>query len=122
MKNFFKNYLIFTTSIILILIVFISCKKNDVYKNLVYKYEVTGSGSNYLITIINSDNMEQAGGGYSSGWNYTWMQASPRFLKITAKNESAGGTVIVKIYKDNVVVAENTNSGANSIATVEGTY
>lgn len=100
-----------TIFFILISILFIGCTKESSYS-----YRVTGSGSPFSITYVNStDGTEQATG--SSGWSYSWMEKpSSRFRYISAQC-SRSGSVTVDIVKDGAVVKTASSSGAYSIAT-----
>lgn len=98
-----------------------SCGKYEP-SNSQYKYEVTGTSGNYSVTIQNTDDNTQQWSSVSNGWYYSWTQTGTRWLYLSAQNNTANGSVTVKIYKDGQVVATNTSYGAYSIATVSGDY
>jgi hypothetical protein len=98
-----------------------SCEKYE-SSNSQYKYEVTGTSGDYSVTIQNTDDNTQQWSSVSNGWYYSWSQTGTRWLYLSAQNNTASGSVTVKIYKDGQVVASNTSYGAYSIATVSGDY
>ena len=114
-----------------------SCsKEEDLTKEVTYpyKYEVTGTGGDYSMTIQNTSDNTQQWSSVGNGWVYSWTQKltvdgngtplenQTRFLYVSAQNNSSTGNVTVKIYRNNVVVATNTGYGAYTIATASGSY
>ena len=113
-----------------------SCKKDNPLKDTTYeyeyKYEVSGTGGNYSITIQNANNNTQKWFGEYNGWWYKWNQdvtvystgepVNTRLLYLSAQNNNSSGNVTVKIYRNNIVVAQNTSYGGFTIATVSGDY
>jgi len=109
--------------IILIAVLIIAtagCEKEEV--NVEYKYEVTGTGGSYDVTIQNTDNNVQQYSNVGNGWWYKWTQTGSRWLYLSAQNNNSTGNVTVKIYRAGKVVAENTSYGGYTIATVDGDY
>ncbi len=113
--------LIFILFVVIGLTTISSCGKFEP-TNSQYKYEVTGTSGNYSVTIQNTDDNTQQWSSVSNGWYYSWSQTGTRWLYLSAQNNTANGSVTVKIYKDGQVVASNTSYGAYSIATVSGDY
>ena len=58
----------------------------------------------------------------NNGWVMKWTQETECDLYISAQNNKSTGNVCVRIYKDGIIVAENTSFGGYTIATVSGTY
>jgi len=120
----------------LVCLVISSCSKEDLTKEVTYpyRYEVTGTGGDYSMTIQNTSDNTQQWSSVGNGWVYSWTQKltvdgngtplenQTRWLYVSAQNNSSTGNVTVKIYRNNVVVATNTGYGAYAIATVSGSY
>jgi hypothetical protein len=113
--------MIFILFVVIGLTTISSCGKYEP-SNSQYKYEVSGTSGNYSVTIQNTDDNTQQWSSVSNGWYYSWSQTGTRWLYLSAQNNTANGSVTVKIYKDGQVVASNTSYGAYSIATVSGDY
>ncbi len=97
-----------------------SCSKE--LFNSEYKYEVSGTGGSYDVTLENTDNNTQQHSSVGNGWFYEWEQSGTRWLYLSAQNNNSSGSVTVKIYRKGKVVAENTSYGGYTIATVSGDY
>lgn len=123
----------------LLALLFTSCKKEPVTKQVTweYRYEVYGSGSNdFSITLQNTDGNTQQWASVGSGWWYKWNQTLTvdqdnqpindsymRWLYISAQdNSGSAGSVTVKIIRNGSVVNQNTSYGPFTIATAKGTY
>ena len=115
MKNIGQLYLIS-----LLIISIFGCKKEEV--NVEYKYEVTGTGGSYNVTLQNTDNNTQQYSNVGNTWWYKWTQTGTRWLYVSAQNNNSTGNVTVKIYRAGKVVAENTSYGGYTIATIDGDY
>ena len=89
-----------------------------------YMYEVTGTANDYDITLEAAPSGTEQYANYASGFQYKWTQPGEgtRFLYVSAQNNTASGTVTVKIIRDGVVLAENTSTGGYVIATASGDY
>lgn len=101
-----------------------------------YKYEVTGTGGEYSVTMQNSSNNTQQFSSVGNGWSYSWSQTlaadkksgdpfdetQTRWLYLSAQNLKSQGNVTVNIYRNNEIVATNTSVGGFSIASVSGDY
>jgi hypothetical protein len=108
------------TAICVVLLTITGCNKDSMGSD--YKYEVSGSASNFSITCEGAPSGTIQYSNVGSGWNYTWTQTGTRWLYISAQNNTSSGTVTVKIIRGGKVVAKQTSSGAYVIATVDGTY
>jgi hypothetical protein len=106
----------------LLILVFtcLGCEKAEV--NVEYKYEVSGTGGSFDVTIQNTDNNTQQFSNVGNGWWYKWTQTGKRWLYVSAQNNNSSGNVTVKIYRGGIVVSENTSYGGYTIATVHGDY
>jgi hypothetical protein len=125
-----------TMMALMMCLVLSSCSKEDLTKEVTYnyKYEVSGSGGDYSMTIQNTSDNTQQWSSVGNGWVYSWTQKltvdgdgtplenQTRWLYVSAQNNNSSGDVTVKIYRNNVVVATNTGYGAYTIATVSGNY
>jgi hypothetical protein len=110
-------------SILVISIFFFGCKKEEIKPSPVdYKYLITGTSGSYSVTLQNVDNNVQQWSDVGQNCYYTWTQTGTRWLYLSAQNNKSSGNVTVKIYRNNIVVAENTSYGGYTIATVSGTY
>lgn len=114
-----KNLLL-KISILAILIMFFGCvKENRTLPMNTYFYNVTSKG------IINSITYLSPGGVYISGTNgivkYPYEYTGTKYMYITAtlRTQYKTDTVTVQIYRNDILIAENTS---NSKATVSGTY
>lgn len=107
-------------SVVALLFLALSCEKEEMYVE--YKYVVTGTSGDYSVTIQNTDDNTQQWSSVQSGWWYKWEQTGERWLYISAQNNNSFGSVVVKIYRNNVVVSENSSDGGFSIASTSGTY
>lgn len=97
-----------------------SCELVETEKE--YKYEVTGTGGSYSVTIQNDKDDTQQYSKVGNGWWYKWNQTGERWLYVSAQNNNSSGNVTVKIIRDGKVVKTNTSYGGYSIATASGTY
>ena len=102
-----------------------SCLKDNSSPNPTkskYKYYVSGTSGSYSVTIENANNNTQQFDPIGNGWAYTWEQTGKRWLYLSAQNNNSTGTVVVRIYKDGVIIASNKSVGGHTIADVSGTY
>lgn len=118
MKKSIKN--IMATALLAGVFIVNSCTKEPEPDD--YKYEVTGTSNSFSVTIVNTDDNVQQYNPVGSGWWYKWTQTGTRYLYVSAQNNNSSGSVTVKIYKNNVVVSENTSTGGYTIATTSGNY
>jgi len=108
--------------IALVTLTFTSCSKGELLGPAQFYYEVTGTGGQYSVTLEGAPKGTVQYANVGNGWKYTWSGGSGRWLYISAQNRSSQGTVTVKIFKNNRVVASQTSSGGYVIATVSGNY
>lgn len=121
-------------TIALLMLSLFSCKKDNPLKDTTYeyKYEVSGTGVDYSITLQNTNDNTQQWSSVGNGWWYKWNQSvtvystgepvNTRWLYLSAQNNNSSGNVTVKIYRNNIVVAQNTSYGGYTIATVSGDF
>ena len=107
-------------AIAVIFITFTGCSKDSIESS--YQYEVSGSAGNYSITCEGAPSGTAQYSNVGSGWTYKWTQTGTRWLYMSAQNNTASGSVTVKIIRDGKLLAQQTSSGAYVIATVDGTY
>ena len=96
------------------------CEKNN--GPVEYRYEVSGTGGSYDVTLQNVDDNTQQYSNVGNNWYYSWTQTGTRWLYLSAQNQNSSGTVTVRILRNGVVMEENTSSGGYTIATVSGDY
>ena len=84
------------------------------------KYEVTGTTTTVDITMENEDGGVSQYSDVSVPWSYEFRRIEDSFVYISAQNQQASGSVIVKIYTDGSVFKSSTSSGAYVIATASG--
>lgn len=87
-----------------------------------YAYEVLGDSEDFCVTLENEEGHLEQFDSVSRGWQYEWKQKGTRWLFVSAQSNSGSGRVLVRIYRDGNVVAENTNPEDASTATVSGIY
>jgi len=91
-------------------------------KEYIYYYEVTGTAGRYGVTILDKYDVTKLEGIVGNGWTYTWNQTGKRYIFIIAQSYEKEGSVTVSIYKNGKLIATDTQSGDNAIASVTGNY
>lgn len=99
-----------------------SCEKGELLGPAEFKYEVSGTGGKYSVTLEGAPKGTVQYSNVGNGWTYTWTGGSGRWLYLSAQNMNSSGSVTVKIIKNGRVVANQTSVGAYVIATVSGNY
>jgi len=129
-----KNFILIALTCLLIS----SCSKETGTKEVTYEYKYEVTGGNYSLVYKNNNNYIEELPSVDSVWVYSWNQQltvtkteeipvdlppNPlRWLYISATNNNPTGDIIIKIYRNNVVVATTTGYGGYSIATISGEY
>ena len=110
------------TTILLITMVSVSCKKEPTIHN--YCYNVTGfsySRKSFLI-IYKPDKFVTISYNGVRNWSYNWMQQDIRHLSISAENNNNTGWVTVTITKDGNIIATKTSTEPFGKAAISGNY